>query len=188
MNQKYLSLLFLTSLLMIGCSIKSEDGQNDSDLEGFIESEKIVSETEAGEFVLRLVSEKARYKLGEKVDVRGKLKYIGENAEIEISHSESPFFFEVIEVNRGVEIPYFLNEVLEMTLLKNNEWYEEEFHKRIDNHAADEYDEFFQIFMVEEGFPVGEYEIELRADFLTSAGEESESHNYNTSIVIDVKE
>jgi hypothetical protein len=156
--------------------------------EGEEGNQPVVSETDAGDFMLRLVSEKAIYDSEEEVQLKGKLKYIGEAEELEIIHEESPFYFEMIEITRGAELPYPLKEIEQTSTLDQNQWYEEEYIKRIAYSLDDEHADFYQTFMNETGFPPGEYEIELRTDFAVTVEEVPENHTYTTSIVIEVRE
>lgn len=186
---KQLQILFLLVILLSACNnFENEQNLINSDNQEISETDKVISETDVGEFVLRLVSEKMFYQPGEEVHVIGKLKYIGEKDELEIAHSQSPFVFDMIEINRGVEIPYIINDIGKTTILKPNDWFEETYDKKVAFHESDEDADFLQVFVDKDGFPVGEYEIELRTDFHTSQEGESEQHNYTTSIVIVVKE
>ncbi|MCE7793607.1 hypothetical protein K8O68_14375 [Salipaludibacillus sp. CUR1] len=163
----------------------NEPEENEGEEEG---NQPVVSETDAGDFMLRLVSEKAIYDPEEEVQLKGKLKYIGEAEELEIIHQESPFNFEMIEINRGAELPYPLKEIEQTSTLEQKQWYEEEYIKRIAYSLDDEHADFYQAFMNETGFPPGEYEIELRTDFAVTVEEVPENHTYTTSIVIEVRE
>ncbi|PYZ94008.1 hypothetical protein CR194_00240 [Salipaludibacillus keqinensis] len=173
--------------LMSACNNQENDELENSAPEEEQKSEKIASETDSGDFVLRLVSEKEMYESGEEVLITGKIKYIGGKEEIELTHSESPFYFEMIEVNSGAELSYSLQEIGATTVLKQNEWYEEQYEKgkstfiEHNNHM-----DFQNAFIDDDGFPPGEYEIELRTNFHTNIEEESQNHNYITSLVIEV--
>lgn len=148
----------------------------------------VVSETDAGEFILRLISEKSVYESGEPIQLTGKLQYKGEKDELEIIHVESPLYFELLEIERGADLLYHpSNELEETTVLKQNEWYEEDYIKRISYSEVDEHVDFFQSFMEEPGFPPGEYEVELRADFAILQEEQPITHHYTTSLVIEVR-
>jgi len=185
---KQIRILLFLVILLAACD-NSETDQGESDKQRLSEEDKVISETDAGDFVLQLVSEKMSYKPDEEIYLKGKLKYIGDKDELEIAHSESPFFFDMIEVNRGIEIPYFVNEIGRTTILRTNQWFEEPFEKnKVHSISLDEHTDFFRIFADENGLPIGEYEIELRTDFHTAIEEESEQHHYITSIVIEVKE
>ncbi|MCR6110121.1 hypothetical protein HXA35_07255 [Bacillus sp. A301a_S52] len=162
--------------------INNEDEKNEK--EGLV-----VAETDAGEFILRLISEKAVYESEEQVQLTGKLQYKGEREELEIIHVESPLYFELLEVDRGAEFLYYpTTELEEKTVLKQKEWYEEDYIKRISYSETDEHADFFQSFMKEPGFPPGEYEIELRADFTILQEGEPITHQYATSLVIEVRD
>ncbi|WP_078577409.1 hypothetical protein [Salipaludibacillus agaradhaerens] len=148
----------------------------------------VVAETDAGEFILRLISEKAVYESKEQIQLTGKLQYKGEREELEIIHVESPLYFELHEVDRGVELLYYpTTELEEKTVLKQKEWYEEDYVKRISYSETDEHADFFHSFMEEPGFPPGEYEIELRADFTILQEGQPITHQYATSLVIEVR-
>lgn len=186
---KQLQILTLLVILLSACNnLETDQSRNENDNQGISETEKVISETDVGDFVLRLVSEKMIYKPGEEVYVKGKLKYIGEKNRIEITHSESPFFFGIIEINRGVEIPYSIDDIEKTTILEKNQWYEETYEKKLTFGESSEHLDFFRVFVDEDGFPEGEYEIELRTDFHTAKEGDTEQHNYITSIVIEVKD
>lgn len=191
-----LIIITITSLLLLAaCQEEDGEGQNlpedpepdEENNNAENEESPVVSETDAEEFTVKLVSEKPVYDTGEEVQITGNLKYTGEGEMMEISYLESPFSFDMVEVNRGVEVPYFLEEEEETTVLDQNEWYEGDFVKRASFRENDEHAEFFKDYMSEPGFPAGEYEIELRVDFAAEE-ETAENHTYTTSIVIEVRD
>ncbi|WP_280768763.1 hypothetical protein [Salipaludibacillus daqingensis] len=180
--------LILLIILLTACSNDTPDETTNEINQSTRLSDTLVSETDVGDFVLRLISEKISYSPDEEVMMKGKLKYIGDEEEMEIGYLESPFFFDIVEINRGLEIPYMMDGTEQTTILQKNKWYEESFEKKIGFRDSDEHAEFYHLFMDEKGFPIGEYEIELRTNFETFIEEEPERHNYISSIVIEVKE
>ncbi|WP_096188070.1 hypothetical protein [Evansella halocellulosilytica] len=151
-------------------------------------SEPVISETEAGDFILRLVSTQEVYDSDEEIDLTAKLKYIGDQDEITITHAMSPFWFEIVETTRGVEIPHAMEMPQLETTLERDKWYEELYEKNGGYIEEDEDSEFIAAFLEGNAFPSGEYEIELRTDFNTvENGEDEEQHNYTTSLMIQVK-
>lgn len=179
MRNVLIGLLTILTISLAACA-------NDENNEVEANNQTVISETEAGDFILRLVSEKAVYEAGEEVTIVGKLKYIGEEEELTISHAESPFWFEFVEVTRGIEIPFSMLEIERETALVQNQWHEKEYQKQTMYNEEDNEADFLNVFMNEEGFPPGEYEVELRSEFIVKNGESKEEHSYMSSIVIEV--
>lgn len=179
---KNMVIVLLFTFIFIACS---HEGNN---TEEALEEDQIVSETDAGDFILRLVSEQAVYETGEKITITGKLKYVGDEEELKILHAESPFMFDIVEVTRGTEIPFHMTYISRDTTLKHGQWYQEEYEKQTLYNADDNQAEFMNSFMKEEGFPAGEYEVEVRSEFMVNGGETSEDHSYTTSILVVVRD
>ncbi|RKL65590.1 hypothetical protein CR203_19915 [Salipaludibacillus neizhouensis] len=176
-------LIFIFNFFLIGCTQKEEN------VEALTEEDLVVSETAAGDFILRLVSKNAVYEAGEPITIVGKLKYRGNKEELVITYANSPFTFDIIESTRGVEIPFAVRSTFRNTILEYDQWYEEEYDKQaLPNDNNDKTAVFMSSYIKEEGFPPGEYEVEVRSEFMINTGQTKEDHSYTTSILLDVKE
>ena len=168
-------LVFLTA-----CNANNEENKASS------EQATVVSETEAGNFIIRLVADNAVYKEDENIKVEAKIKYVGEKEEIDIYYAKSPLWFQIRETTRGVDIPYEMENTLMKTTLERNKWHKEVFQYNEKNEEEYE-DDFVKAFYEKESFPKGEYEIELYSDFYTREDNgEKQEHKYYTSIIIEV--
>ncbi|MFS0862945.1 hypothetical protein [Fredinandcohnia sp. 179-A 10B2 NHS] len=128
------------------------------------------------DLVYRLVSDKDSYQEGEKVKIHAELEYIGELDSITIYHAASPFYFDITEKSRGYEIEYAMNEPLLSTTLQKGEPYREEYVKSggFSDQDPPDYVSFMKRFFEEEGFPVGQYEINGSARFYTGENEKKD--------------
>ncbi|UCZ54164.1 hypothetical protein LGQ02_05215 [Bacillus shivajii] len=175
----FLIIIFVFTLVACGTNIEQDEVQG---------NELITSETEAGDYLLRLISEKEVYEQAEEVVLKAKLKYIGEEEEKTIYHAMSPFWFDIVETTRGIEIPYVMNQPLLETTLERDVWFKETYKKSGSYSEEDENREFIEAFLEGESFPPGEYEIELRTDFFTEdENGEEKNHNYSATLMIQVK-
>lgn len=147
------------------------------------EEAKIATETESGDFRLRLVSGKEFYQEGENVQLAGKLKYFGEQEQVEIEYRSTPFKFKLYETVRGEEITPLENKEMQTNLITQGEWLEENYEKDIENT-----NDFTQEFLEAEGFPPGYYEISLQADFTYLIEEERHSMQIDTSLSISIED
>ncbi|MDQ0257247.1 uncharacterized protein YcfL [Evansella vedderi] len=185
MRKLFILVTLISLFLLFGCGTGQEVLTDESE----VVLEPIVSETEAGDYVIRLISEKSEYAADEPVKITAKLKYVGEKEEVKIYHAYSPFWFDIRETTRGIDIPYVMPLPLLETTLKRDEWFVQEYTKVGSYAEGDDSPEveFMKRFLEGEAFPPGEYEIELRTDFYTgSIDEKEEEHNYTTSILIQV--
>jgi hypothetical protein len=173
----YLS-IFALLVLLSACT--PENDLNEANAE----RSPVISETEAGDFTVRLVSERGYYKQDEQIRIGAQIKYTGDEEEIHITHADSPFIFEIREVTRGIDIPAGAeNDSGETTLIRET-WHRETYSKSMANNFEE--NEFLTEFYSHDGFPSGEYEIELNTEFYT-ADEERQRHHYYTSIMIQVE-
>lgn len=125
-------------------------------------------ETRQNEFIFRLVSEKAKYQVGEEVKLYGELEYIGDQAEVAISHSSSAITFPMEERTRGYPIGAMVNDIGLTTVLKKGEPYREEYGKSggySNDQDPEDYVSFIKDFLNREGFPPGVYAVNGAANF-----------------------
>ncbi len=180
----YISFFVLVIASIVGCT-SAEDVEETAEA-----AKPLVAETQTGDFLLRLVSIKENYEEGEDVEITAKLKYIGDQEEVRILHSSSPFWYRIQEVTRGIEIPYFMEDPSLETTLKRDVWYEEKYLKTggYRDGEDEESKEFVQSFVESDDFPEGEYEIELNSDFyLVNEDGEDQKQHVSTGIIITVE-
>lgn len=188
LRRNWIPVLLLLFFIVAGCG-NNEDALDDGTINAQASIPPIVSETETEDYVVRFISEKAVYYEDEPVDLTAKLKYRGEEDEVTIFHGASPFWFEIRETTRGIDIPYVMTMQLLNTKLEQGEWYEEKYIKAGSFTEEDEHATFLKEFLSGETFPPGEYEIELRTDFYTGTSDVKEKeHHYTTSLIIQVLE
>ncbi|WP_026688850.1 hypothetical protein [Alteribacter aurantiacus] len=175
--------VFLGALLLFSACAEGEE------TEAVEAAKPLVSETEAGDFLLRLVSDQPIYKTAEEVKLTAKLKYIGEKERITLNHSQSPFHYQIEEVTRGIEVPFGRERIQLTTELERDHWYEESFTKPAISLLSEDKDyKFYKSFVESEGFPPGEYEIELNSDFEVLTDGIEGGYLVTTGVIITVIE
>ncbi|MBB5173333.1 hypothetical protein [Texcoconibacillus texcoconensis] len=183
MNLKVWIVPFI-SLFMLGCQ-QHEEGEEL--LEGYelVEERPVVAETESGDYLLRVVSEKPIYDEDESVEVKAKLKYIGKGDKQEIEYDQSPFTFYVQEVQRNESLAYEEESTDSVGTLKHDRWFEEEYN--LENVHVEESDDesFINAFSKKDRVPAGEYEVEVQAVF--SDREKGEDQRLSTGIIFSVQ-
>lgn len=143
-----------------------------------------------GDFVYRLVTEKAQYDKDEDVILYAELEYIGDDESIKIYHAASPFYFNIYEKTRDYYISYAMNEPLIETELKKDEPLREDYRKSgaYSEHDDKKYVDFMKEFWQGKHFPTGEYEVEGLADFFIYADEKKEeTKNYRIKAEVAFK-
>ncbi|MCD8510654.1 MAG: hypothetical protein LRY73_12810 [Bacillus sp. (in: Bacteria)] len=175
---------------LLGCSQGIQDETGSGGVVGAAATgTSLVSETEAGDFVVRLISKKAIYEAEEPVELTAKLKYSGEEDKLSIFHGASPFWFHIRETTRGIDIPYIMNLPLKETKLKRDQWLEVNYRKTGSYSEEDEHAQFMKEFLEGDTFPPGVYEIELRADFYTgNFNVKEQKYNISTALIIEVRD
>ncbi|TMW70441.1 hypothetical protein [Alteribacter natronophilus] len=149
----------------------------------------VVSETQSGDFLIRLVSDRAVYEETDHVELKAKLKYIGDEPQVTISHRTSPFWYRIHEITRGVDIPYVQDSPGSVMTLERDVWYEEQYVRRgaTEGENGDRDQEFIRSFTQGPHFPPGEYEIELNSDFFIEKDGERKKHIMATGLVLTVE-
>ncbi|RNA68482.1 hypothetical protein [Alteribacter keqinensis] len=175
------AVLAAAMVLTAGCTDKAAPESAEA-------AKPLVAETQSGDFLLRLVSEKPFYYSDEEVKLTAKLKYIGEKDRVTLSHKSSPFQYRIQEMTRGVDIPLTMEAITRETELKRDHWYDESFVKAgvdlFDEAARD--NEFIRSFEESDTFPAGEYEIELNSDFYVQMDGEEVQQLVTTGLIITV--
>ena len=164
-----LSFMFLM-VVLFGCQ-QNKDDQVDN-TPSTTESLETKAEVTEGEFVYRLVTEKAEYRENEPVKVYAELEYIGNQEEITIAHAASPFHFPMVETTRNYGIFYSMDQPSIATKLIKGEPLHQEYRGGGGYGSQDkkEYIEFMKHIMNQE-FPKGHYVVNGFADFAVIANE-----------------
>lgn len=147
------------------------------------------AEVKDGDFVYRLVATDAEDQSADSVKLYAELEYVGDQDEVTITHSMSPFYFPMRETTRGYDIGYMMDQPLITTKLKKGEPLREQYH-RSGGYSEDQdpkaYIEFMKAFM-EKGFQPGRYEVNGFAEFNLLVGEKSEPHKLSATVAFTVK-
>ncbi|UVI33067.1 hypothetical protein [Paenibacillus spongiae] len=180
---------FMSILIFItGCGSKEKQESEDPGTVKVDILNKQNAVTADGDFIYRLVTEKAEYSLGETVKIYAELEYIGEQDSITIYHAASPFSFPIEERTRGYSIGYNMNTPLLNTTLKRGEPLREEYKNSGGFGETDEraYIDFIKSLWAD-GFPAGYYVVDGFADFYVESkvdGEDKEE-DYTIKSQID---
>ncbi|MNZ77443.1 hypothetical protein D3C78_959820 [compost metagenome] len=188
--------LYMFMFLLGGCSIEGDSSPIPSNKQSVLINDEPVSEISKevteGDFVYRLVTEKADYAKGDEIIIYAELEYIGDQSSIEIYHAMSPFSFPIKELTRGYDIGYMMNQPLLTTELKKNEPLREYYAGGGGYGSQDkkEYIAFMKEFN-ENGFPTGEYVVYGMTDFYIiddATGQQEVDYKLNAEISFEVKE
>ncbi|HLS22449.1 MAG TPA: hypothetical protein VK037_00890 [Pseudogracilibacillus sp.] len=180
LSKVYFSILFIV-ITLVSCTIPD---MTDEPIVNELDSYEVIqhhSEVEEGDFLFRLYTDQPEQIEGEFVSLKGEIVYIGDEAEIEISHTDEPISFHIKEKIRGYSIPYFIKEIGVYTILTKDEPYEVSFN-RANIAPLEEEDKnemrFIEEFSEREDFPVGYYEVIGMFDFFITDPEvpEDEAH------------
>jgi len=167
--------------VLVGCNKKEEPQLEKAQLENkqaVLETGKEITE---GDFIYRLVTEKAEYIENGPVKIYAELEYIGDKEEIEIFHAASPFYFPMVEKTRDLQIDYSMNQPLVSTTLIKGVPIREHYKASGGYNSEDEeeYISFMQRIMKSE-FPFGDYVVNGAADFYVITNEDTrEKMEYN---------
>lgn len=135
---------------------------------------KTFVEVREGDFVLRIESESSNYRVGEEIQLRAMLKYVGTAPRAIIYHAASPFYFSLTNKSSQLTSINVMNQPLITTKLPKNEWFIEDYipsggFVRIDKNLAPYEWEPVEI----EQLPQGDYVLRVRADFYIFVPERS---------------
>lgn len=164
----------LVGMLLVSC-------QPDPDQHDSAGSGRAASETSAGDFLLRVVSEKYSYEEEENIHLTAKLVYTGEEEEVQIEYRDTPFRFELFETSRSENLVPVVNNESGSAVLEQGLWLEEKYSKDIELTS-----EFAYEFVEDTGFPAGNYEINVQGEFSYYIDEERKSTLIDTSLTITV--
>ncbi|WP_060678711.1 hypothetical protein [Virgibacillus halodenitrificans] len=181
-------LVLMLVLPIAGCS--TSDKIDSKELEK-IEVKKTKDETVQDDFLFRLVSKKDQYKKGEEVILYGEIVYKGDKKEVNINHASSAIFFNIREETRGYEIGYAVKDIgLTTTLYRLGSPYQKQYTKNIGYNPENEtqdYEQFTDDFLKNDGFPPGYYKVKGHTDFSLSSEGELEQKKFNMEAAMTLK-
>ncbi|MFF5994691.1 hypothetical protein AAGS61_08005 [Lysinibacillus sp. KU-BSD001] len=148
-------------------------------------------EVKEAPFTLRLVSEKAQYQVGEKIAVRAELVYDGEEEAIQIGHGGSWIWLETTNLTKDYQFGAAMNEPYIITPMRKGEVLIEpyyfsgsSYHEGMEGNSYTE-DVLEQMSTL--AFPVGQYEINGRTDFVIE-GAQGEKYQLEAKVIFEVVE
>ena len=149
----------------------------------------IESKESVDDFHMYLASEKEVYEQNEEVVMIAEITYKGEYEKIDIFHAASPFFFNIKEETRGINIDYVMNQPLLQTTLEKNVPLQEKYQKTggYSDQDDEEYVAFMKEFLTGKTFPKGKYTVEGVASFYIEEDGEEKTYNIKTIIQFEVK-
>ncbi|WNQ13984.1 hypothetical protein MJA45_13485 [Paenibacillus aurantius] len=186
---KLLIIICAITFALAGCSKDTKAYEQNGIQETKISPTAKVTE---GDFIYRLVSEKPIYNKGEKVNVYSELEYVGNEKEIRIAHSASPFSFPMKEKTRGFDIVYMMEQPRIETVLKKGEPLREYYRGGGGYGSQDpkEYIDFIEAIAEasQKGtLPRGEYEVSGVAEFQPLDGLAGELKSMKAKIEFNVE-
>ncbi len=185
--KKYLLYVVVFSvflIVLVGCNEKEKPSSENT--QAGLETRKELTE---GDFIYRLVTEKAEYIENGPVKVYAELEYIGDKKEIEIFHAASPFYFPMVETTRDYQIDYGMNQPLLSTTLIKGVPLREDYAGAggYDSEEEEEYISFIKS-IVKGEFPTGHYLVNGSAGFFVITNEKtSDKRDYNIGTQIEFK-
>ena len=186
--RKLIQIIFIMlAPLLSSCTSELESDNSATKLDDY-EVLKTKDEVTEGDFIYRLVTEKAEFLDNESVRIYAELEYIGDNEEITIYHAASPFYFPMVEKTRDFSIGYPMNEPLLSTKLIKGKPLREEY-KRSGGYSSQdekEYVNFMKSFL-DNGFPTGYYIVNGFADFYIQSNENNKKEEFNIKAQIDFR-
>lgn len=178
--KNFFAVIFLV-LFIQGCT-------NKIDVEQYEVNNPIAEQTQ-DDFIFRLISEKEQYEEKEEVILYGEIEYIGEENEIEIVHSSSPIFFNIIEEERQYAVEDIVQDIGVTTVLKQNEPLRIVYEKNAfyDETDPKNYIDFVEQLVEQEGFPIGYYTVTGITNFSVFKNKDENPTPYDMEATIDFK-
>ncbi|WP_107942570.1 hypothetical protein [Metasolibacillus fluoroglycofenilyticus] len=161
---KLLSIIGLTMLLTACGATQSQ--QEEPPMLIFNQA---TAQVEEEPFILKLISDKEQYKVGEKLVIRAELIYEGEESAINIAHGGSWLFLETTNLTEDYHFGAAMNEPLIYTKLTKGQPLVEDYGfsggAYIEGQGGKPYSEELFQQMAKMNFPPGQYEIKAITHF-----------------------
>lgn len=164
---KFLKCIFIgTAFFLVGC--QQNGGTSTIETLSNPSNETIItsSETQMGDFIYRISSEQGQYHKGDAITINAELEYVGQLAQVNISHAASPFYFSMKETTRNYDIPYAMDQPLIVTTLVKGEPLRATYHGSggYSEEDSEDYKNFMKQLM-SGNFPEGFYIVNGSAQF-----------------------
>ncbi|MFD0589004.1 hypothetical protein ACFQZE_13455 [Paenibacillus sp. GCM10027627] len=140
------------------------------------------------DFVYRIYTEKESYKEGDTVKLIAELEYVGERKSVTIFHTESPFYFPILEMSDTYGFPSYRNQPGRSTILYRNKPLKEEFV----SDGAYEIDKTKLLSIGKKAhvaFPAAHYEVNGYAEFepIETSGEKGPMIKIGSKLALEVE-
>ncbi|MCR8659359.1 hypothetical protein [Paenibacillus endoradicis] len=186
MNKWFILLLIVCSLsLTTSCSISDVNHQEKPSNSLNSQKNSITLDSnsvQSNDFVLRMISTKDEYIVGEKVELYAALEYVGQQAEITITHAASPIGISLHENNSNIGFGYVMDQPLISTILKQGSAFQQEY--KFSGISFDgsnkEYKELYNQ-LADGHFPEGEYVMTAKANFTDITSDLREDYEMQVS-------
>ena len=166
---RFFKALFIVTFvlsLLVGCQQNEETStvENDSGISD--ETKTTYSYVRIGDFIYRLSTEKEQYNGEEPIMINAELEYVGDQAQIDITHAASTFYFPIKETTRNYDIPYAMEQPLLHTTLVKGEPLKMTYHGSggYSEQDKEEVVHFMKQIMAGD-FPTGSYVVEGYVEF-----------------------
>lgn len=183
---KQLFLLTFIFIILVGCQQNEGSSTVENDSGILDETKTTYTEVRIGDFIYRLSTEKEQYNGDEPIMIDAELEYVGDQAQIDISHAASPFYFPIKETTRSYDIPYAMDQPLLHTVLVKGEPLKMTYHGSggYSEHDDEEVVNFMKQIM-KGNFPTGSYMVEGFVEF--TVVETKEPMMINGTVHFDVQ-
>jgi len=190
---KWLTLFLIVCALSLATSCSISEAQVEKPLIP-LNSQKhsITSDSnsvQSNDFVLRMISTKEEYIVGEKVELYAELEYVGQQPEIIITHAASPIGISLHENNSNIGFGYVMDQPLISTILKQGNAFRQEY--KFSGFSLDgsnkEYKELYNQ-LADGHFSKGEYVMTAKANFTDITSTLSENYEMQVSTSFRVVE
>lgn len=179
----FLLVVFCLSITT-SCSISEVDHKKPSKLPNS-QQHSITSDSNSvqhNDFILRMISAKDEYIVGEKVELHAELEYIGQHSEVTITHAASPIGISLHENTKNIGFGYVMDQPLVSTLLKQGSAFQQEykFSGVFLDTSTNEYMELLNQLAKGE-YPKGDYVITANAKFTDISSDKNEEYEMKVS-------
>ena len=176
--------LAFLSIILIGCQQNTDE--NVDNAPSTTKNLETKAEVTEGDFIYRLVTEKAEYSENEPIKIYAELEYIGNNEEITIAHASSPFHFPMVETTRNYEIIYTMEQPAIGTKLIKGEPLRAEY-KGSGGYGSEDKEEYIKFMeqIMNQQFPEGHYVVGGFADFWVKENDDEQKKEYRIEAQVE---
>jgi len=190
---KWLTLFLIVCALSLATSCSISEAQVEKPLIP-LNSQKhsITSDSnsvQSNDFVLRMISTKEEYIVGEKVELYAELEYVGQHPEITITHAASPIGITLHENNSNIGFGYVMDQPLVTTVIQKEYAFQQEykFTGLSFDDSKKEYKELYSQ-LADGHFPKGEYVMTAIARFNDITNDQKDEYEMQVTTSFKVVE